>query len=281
MGAVVTLGIVTALVGLTKWVTTFEEKELKNALITIGVLTTVLLAVSLITENLLIPIGKHWEDALIGVGVTTLVMVGLVGLTKWFTTFDNKELTESLKAIGVLTGILLVVSLTIKYLLIPIGEQAKEALFGTAIAMAVVTGMIGLTKWLSTFDDKKLYETYKTLGILTAELLIISLTIKYLLIPIGETAKEALFGSAIALAVVTGMLGLVKWMMTFDEKALYESYKALGILTAELLVISLTIRYILTPIGEQAKEALFGSAIAMAVVTGMLGLVKWMMTFDE
>ena len=281
MGAVVTLGIVTALVGLTKWVTTFEEKELKNALITIGVLTTILLAVSLITENLLIPIGKHWKDALIGVGVTTLVMAGLVGLTKWFTTFDNKELTESLKAIGVLTGILLVVSLTIKYLLIPIGEQAKEALFGTAIAMAVVTGMIGLTKWLSTFDDKKLYETYKTLGILTAELLIISLTIKYLLIPIGETAKEALFGSAIALAVVTGMLGLVKWIMTFDEKELYESYKALGILTAELLVISLTIRYILTPIGEQAKEALFGSAIAMAVVTGMLGLVKWMMTFDE
>ena len=78
-----------------------------------------------------------------------------------------------------------------------------------------------------------------------------------------DGAKEALFGSAIAMAVVTGMLGLVKWMMTFDEKKLHESYKALGILTAELLVISLTIKYILSPIGEQAKEALFGSAIAV------------------
>jgi hypothetical protein len=80
--------------------------------------------------------------------------------------------------------------------------------------------------------------------------LVISLTIKYVLSPIGEQAKEALFGSAVAMGVITGMLGLVKWIMTFEENELHESYKALGILTAELLVISMTIKYVLSPIGE-------------------------------
>lgn len=181
------------------------------------------------------------------------VVTGLVGLVKWLTTFDDKKLYESYKTLGILTAELLILSLTIKYILTPIGEQAKEAALGSVIAMSVITGMIGLVKWIMTFEEQELYESYKALGILTGELLVVSMTIKYILSPIGEQAKEALFGAAIALAVVGGMIGLVKWMMTFDEKKLYESYKALGILTAELLVISMTIKYILSPIGENAQ----------------------------
>ena len=283
MGAIITTAIVAALVGLTKCVTTFKDTELKNALKTMGVITGVLLAVSLIAKELLIPIGKFGKDALIGAVITLGVVGGLIGIVKLLSSryFNVKDLTESYKALGVLTGVLLVVSLTTKFLLVPIGEQFKDAMLGVIAAGAIVTGLVALVKWMTTFKENKLHEAYKSMGVLAAALLVVSLTIKYILTPIGEQAKEALFGSAIAMAVVSGLVALVKWMTTFKENKLHESYKALGILTAELLVISLTIKYILTPIGEQAKEALFGSAVAMGVITGMLGLVKWMMTFEE
>ena len=280
-GTIIAMAVVTGLVGLVKWMTTFDEKQLHEAYKSMAVLAGSLLIVSLTMKYILIPIGEQAKEALFGSAIAMAVVSGLVGLVKWMTTFDEKKLHEAYKTMAVLSGALLVVSLTMRYILIPIGQQAKEALFGSAIAMTVVTGLVGLVKWLTTFDQKELYESYKALGVLTAELLVISLTIKYVLSPIGEQAKEALFGSAIALGVVTGMVGLVKWMMTFEEQKLYESYKALGILTGELLVISMTIKYILSPIGENAKSALFGSAIAMAVVGGMIGLVKWIMTFDE
>ena len=281
MGAVITTAIVAALVGLTKWVSTFDNKDLKNALLTLGVLSGILLTVSIITKEILIPIGKLWDKALIGIGVAALVITGLVGLTKWLSTFEEKKLHETYKTLGILTGMLVVVSLTIRTLLIPIGENAGDAALGLLIAGSTVAGMVGLVKWMSTFEEKKLHEAYKTMGILTATLLAVSFTIKYILTPIGRDASNALQGTLIAMAVVTGLVGLVKWMTTFDEKQLHEAYKSMAVLAGSLLIVSLTMRYILIPIGEQAKEALFGSAIAMAVVTGMVGLVKWMMSFDE
>ena len=281
MGAVITTAIVAALVGLTKWVSTFDNKDLKNALLTLGVLSGVLLTVSIITKEILIPIGKLWDKALIGIGVAALVITGLVGLTKWLSTFEEKKLHETYKTLGILTGMLVVVSLTIKTLLIPIGENAGDAALGLLIAGSTVAGIVGLVKWMSTFEEKKLHEAYKTMGILTATLLAVSFTIKYILTPIGRDASNALQGTLIAMAVVTSLVGLVKWMTTFDEKQLHEAYKSMAVLAGSLLIVSLTMRYILIPIGEQAKEALYGSAIAMAVVTGMVGLVKWMMSFDE
>ena len=119
--------------------------------------------------------------------------------------------------------------------------------------MGVVVGMISIVKWMMSFDEQKLSESYKALGILTAELLIISLTIKYILSPIGEQAKEAFLGSAITLGVVMALVGIVKLLMSFDEKDMKTSYLALAILTAELLVISLTLKQLIVPIGENAE----------------------------
>ena len=181
---------------------------------------------------------------------------------------------------GILTGTLLVVSLTIRTLLIPIGEQFKDAMLGVIAAGAVVTGLVALVKWMTTFEETKLHEAYKSMGVLAATLLVVSLTIRYILTPIGQNASDALQGTIIAMAVVSGLVGLVKWMTTFDEKKLHEAYKSMAVLNGTLLIVSLTIRYILMPIGKQAKEALFGTAIAMAVVSGLIGLVKWLTTFD-
>ena len=82
MGAIITTAIVAALVGLTKWVTTFKNNELKNALIAMGVITGVLTAVSLITKEILIPIGKQWDSALIGSAIALAVVGGLAGIVR-------------------------------------------------------------------------------------------------------------------------------------------------------------------------------------------------------
>lgn len=231
--------------------TTVNEKQLRWANITLGVLTGVLLAVSVITDTFLIPIGRRGGNAIMGALITTAIVAALVGLTKIVTTFEDKELKNALIAMGALTGVLLIVSLVAKEVLIPIGKFGKEALIGSAITLGVIAGLTGIVKLLSSkyFNIKDLSESYKALGILTGVLLVVSLTIKTLLIPIGEQFKESMLGILAAGAVITGLVGLVKWMTTFEEKKLHEAYKSMGVLAATLLVVSLTIRYILTPIG--------------------------------
>ena len=106
------------------------------------------------------------------------------------------------------------------------------------------------------------------------------MTIKYILSPIGESAKEAFLGSAITLGVVMALVGIVRLLMSFDEKDMKTSYLALAILTAELLVISLTLKPLIVPIGENAESALYGTAIILATVLGMVG-ISWILSKIE
>ena len=51
---------------------------------------------------------------------------------------------------GVITGVLTAVSLITKEILIPIGKQWDSALIGSAIALAVVGGLAGIVRLLSS-----------------------------------------------------------------------------------------------------------------------------------
>ena len=80
-------------------------------------LAGVLAITGIVIELLLIPIGKKLKPALLGSGVALLVVTGLVALTvalaKWV---NDKELEKARKTMIVLTGVLLIVSLTMKFL---------------------------------------------------------------------------------------------------------------------------------------------------------------------
>lgn len=200
-------------------------------------------------------------------------VVGIVGIVKWMMGFDEKKLYESYKALAVLTAELLVISLTIKEILIPIGNNAKEALIGTAIAMGVVVALVGIVRLLMSFDEKEIKASYIALAVLTTELLVISLTIKELLTPIGNNAKAALFGTGVVLATIMGLVGIT-WLLTkIEQKDLVWSLAALGVLTVIVGLVALTTKYLLIPIGKEAKEALYGAGIALGIVAIMTGIV--------
>ena len=201
------------------------------------------------------------------------VVVGMISIVKWMMSFDEQKLSESYKALGILTAELLIISLTIKYILSPIGEQAKEAFLGSAITLGVVMALVGIVKLLMSFDEKDMKTSYLALAILTAELLVISLTLKQLIVPIGENAEKALYGTAIILATVLGMVG-ISWILSkIEQKDLTYSLVAIGALTLILGLVSLTAKHLLIPIGEQAGDALKGAAIAIGLVTLMTGIV--------
>ena len=53
LGTIITMAVITFLVGMTKWLTTIEEKQLSQANMTLIVLTTMLVAISLIAAFVL------------------------------------------------------------------------------------------------------------------------------------------------------------------------------------------------------------------------------------
>jgi glycopeptide antibiotics resistance protein len=53
LGTIITMAVITFLVGMTKWLSTIEEKQLSQANMTLIVLTTMLVAISLIAAFVL------------------------------------------------------------------------------------------------------------------------------------------------------------------------------------------------------------------------------------
>ena len=92
LGALVVVAIIGLMVLAVKWMTTWNEKQLQQANITLLVLTGMLLAVSLIAAYILPELGENWEDAAIG----AVVVMGIIGImvlmVKWITTFEEKQM---------------------------------------------------------------------------------------------------------------------------------------------------------------------------------------------
>jgi type III secretory pathway component EscS len=79
IGAVVVMGIIGVMVLMVKWITTWEEKQLKYALWALGSMTIMLLAVSLIALYILPDISDRWDEVVTG-GAIVLGIIGLMGL---------------------------------------------------------------------------------------------------------------------------------------------------------------------------------------------------------
>ena len=92
LGTLVTMAVIAFLVGMVKWISTIEEKELSTANTTLILLTGMLLVVSLIAAFILPTIGENIEDVALG----ALVVVAIIGLmvlaVKWMTTWNEKQL---------------------------------------------------------------------------------------------------------------------------------------------------------------------------------------------
>ena len=186
LGTVVTMAIITFLVGMVKWISTIDEKELSTANTTLIVLTGMLLAISLIAAFILPTIGKNIEDAAIGALVVVFIIGLMVFTVKWMTSWDEKQLSQATATLLVLTGMLLAVSLIAAYILPTIGENIENATLGAVVVMGIIGVMVLMVKWITTFKEKQMKYALWALASMTLMLLAVSLIALYILPDIAE-----------------------------------------------------------------------------------------------
>ena len=158
--------------------------------------------VSIISLTLLIPMSKQADDVIVGAIITLTIIVGLVFGVKLLNKVNGKRALWGLAATVVLAVIYMGIALITKDLLIPIGQNGKEAGIGMGITLFIIVTLIFGTYILSNVDGKNvLYATLATAG-MAFILLGISLITKDILIPIGKKGPEAQDGAGVVLGII-------------------------------------------------------------------------------
>jgi hypothetical protein len=194
----------------------------------------------------------------------------MVGLVFLITLMKKDQLMEGVLSLAILAGIVLVISLVAKFLLIPIGQEWKDAAIGGAVVMIIIGLMVAYVYAITKMDKAKIIEGVVALGILAVIVLIVALVARYLLIPIGKEGKDAAIGGAIVLAIVYLMAQILKDVVKITDKykmsKLLEAEAALGIMALIVAAVALIAEYQFIPIGKEGKDAAIGGAIVLSIV---------------
>lgn len=158
--------------------------------------------VSIISLTLLIPIGKKADDVIVGEVITLTIIAGLVFGVKLLNKVNGKRALWGLAATVVLAVIYMGIALITKDLLIPIGQNGKEAGIGMGITLFIIVTLIFGTYILSNVDGKKAGYAILATAAMAFILLGISLITKDILIPIGKMWDDALIGAGVVLGII-------------------------------------------------------------------------------
>lgn len=158
--------------------------------------------VSIISLTLLIPMSKQADDVIVGAIITLTIIAGLVFGVKLLNKVNGKRALWGLAATVVLAVIYMGITLITKDLLIPIGQNGKEAGIGMGITLFIITALIFGTYILSIVDGKKAGYAILATAAMAFILLGISLITKDILIPIGKMGDEALIGAGVVLGII-------------------------------------------------------------------------------
>jgi hypothetical protein len=276
LGTLVTMAVIAFLVGMVKWISTIDEKELSTANTTLIVLTGMLLAVSLIAAFILPTIGENIKDAALG----ALVVVAIIGLmvfaVKWMTTWDEKQLSQATTTLLVLTGMLLAVSLIAAYILPTIGENIEDAALGAVVVMGIIGIMVLMVKWITTWEEKQMKYALWALASMTLMLLAVSLIALYILPDIAEKWDQVLIGGGLVLGII-GIMSLMVYLMgKMEAEEIRNAAISMVIIAGMLAVTSWIVNELIIPIGEQAEEALYGSGIIVGLI-GVMGIMIYLL----
>jgi energy-coupling factor transporter transmembrane protein EcfT len=141
------MGIIGVMVLMVKWITTWEEKQMKYALWALASMTLMLLAVSLIALYILPDIAEKWDQVLIGGGLV-LGIIGIMSLMVYLMgKMEAEEVRNAAISMVIIAAMLAVTSWIVNELIIPIGEQAEEALYGSGIIVGLI-GVMGIMIYL-------------------------------------------------------------------------------------------------------------------------------------
>ena len=145
IGAAVVLGIIGTMEFMTIMLGKFgSNRKMTQAYITMGVLMGMLVAVSLIVDNLLIPIGYEWQEAALGSAVVLGVVMAM-GTMVWLASkIDKDNLIRGELAIAGIAVLVMGMGYVINDFLVPLGEKWEAAAKGGAVVAGTLLAMIGL-----------------------------------------------------------------------------------------------------------------------------------------
>lgn len=161
-GTAIVLGTMTALVGLTYLVSKIPTKNVTKALITLGAMSLMTIAVGLIIKELFVPIGAYWEEAAAGavvvlgtIGIMELMVLGLNKIK-----MTQKQMIANLEKIGIMALLVIGAGLSvlgfayISQYIKGAGLGLKDFLITGTVLVAVIGGIGGLVYALGYINKK-------------------------------------------------------------------------------------------------------------------------------
>ena len=178
------------------------NKDIEQGTTNLLKISLIFALVSIISLTLLIPIGKKADDVIVGEVITLTIIAGLVFGVKLLNKVNDKDALWGVAATVVLAVIYMGIALITKDLLIPIGQNGKEAGIGMGITLFIIVTLIFGTYILSNVDGKKAGYAILATAAMAFILLGISLITKDILIPIGKMWDDALTGAGVVLGII-------------------------------------------------------------------------------
>ena len=162
LGTLTVIGTMFALIGILTILSKMKDKDLTNGLIATGVIFLILLGVSLITKELIIPIGKQQKEAWGGLAVIATIFAGLIGIVYLLSSNSlQKRLAKSyvnLIQLAITTVLLSLATGLIINAAIKAGEKNKETLIGLGIITLIIAGTTGIVYLLNKIEIEKLVD---------------------------------------------------------------------------------------------------------------------------
>ena len=244
LGDVMTGGLVVSLViALGIFVVKYiakANKDIEQGASNLLKISLIFALVSIISLALLIPIGKKADDVIGGAIITLAIIGGLIYGVQLLNKVNGKRALWGLAATAVLAVIYMGITLITKDLLIPIGQNGKEAGIGMGITLFIIVTLIFGTYILSNVDGKKAGYAILATAAMAFILLGISLITKDILIPIGKMWDDALIGAGVVLGIIA-IFGTVLFLLgKFADKFAVELAIGAIIMTAVAVVMLAT-----------------------------------------
>lgn len=239
-GAIITLAIIGGLIYGVQLLNKVNGKRALWGLAATAILAVIYMGIALISKDILVPIGQNFGDIMIGAIATMFIVAGLIFGVYMLSKINGKHALWSLAATVVLAVIYMGIALITKDLLIPIGQNGKEAGIGMGITLFIIAALIFGTYILSKVDGKKAGYAILATSAMAFILLGISLITKDILIPIGKMWPEALIGAGVVLGIIA-IFGAVLFLIgKFADKFAVELAIGAIIMTAVAVVMLAT-----------------------------------------
>ena len=239
-GAIITLAIIGGLIYGVQLLNKVNGKRALWGLAATAILGVIYMGIALISKDILVPIGQNFGDIMIGAIATMFIVAGLIFGVYMLSKINGKHALWSLAVTVVLAVIYMGIALITKDLLIPIGQNGKEAGIGMGITLFIIAALIFGTYILSKVDGKKAGYAILATAAMAFILLGISLITKDILIPIGKMWPEALIGAGVVLGIIA-IFGAVLFLIgKFADKFAVELAIGAVIMTAVAVVMLAT-----------------------------------------